>query len=147
MPHFKVKTMPLVVQKCQFAFAGLFLLLHKNNTVPVPPCPLDLCQSGHVSDGYFFHWNFEEKSWFVLFFMSETCRNSFFLYWNFDKNCYFVVFFQELNECKNLQFNFSSQNFSLERNFFKWDGKVTKIWHLLFHRIWKNNYFKKEQDI
>ena len=40
---------------------------------------------------------------------------------------------------KNPQFNFSCQNLSLERNFFKWDGKETKILHLLFHRIWKNN--------
>ena len=24
-------------------------------------------------------------------------------------------------------------------NFFKWDGKITKIWHLIFHRIWKKN--------
>ena len=39
---------------------------------------------------------------------------------------------------KNPQFNFSSQNLSIERNFFKWYGKVTKWWHLLFHRIWKN---------
>ena len=54
-----------------------------------------------------------------------------------EKSC-FVVFFHEWNEWKNPQFNFSSQNLSIERNFFKWDGKVTKIWHLLFHRIWKN---------
>ena len=33
--------MPLVVQKCQFAFAGLFLLLHKKNTT-VPVLPHDL---------------------------------------------------------------------------------------------------------
>ena len=26
-------------------------------------------------------------------------------------------------------FNFSTQNLSIESNFFKWDGKVTKIWH------------------
>ena len=45
--------------------------------------------------------------------------------------------FHEWNEWKKPQFNFSSQNISLERNFFKWDGKVTKIEHLLFHRIWK----------
>ena len=34
--------------------------------------------------------------------------------------------------------------------FFKWDGKVTKIWHLLFQRIWKNknfiSYFFKLKD-
>ena len=46
-------------------------------------------------------------------------------------------FFFEWNEWKNPQFNFASQNLSIERNFFKWDGKETKILHLLFHRIWK----------
>ena len=60
--------------------------------------------------------------------------NSYFMHWDFDEKRYFVVFF---HEWKNPQFNFLSQNLSLERNFFKWDGKVTKIWHLLFHRIWK----------
>ena len=55
--------------------------------------------------------------------------NSYFLHWNFDwKNC-FVVFFLEWNEWKNLQFNFSSPNHSIERNFFKWDGEETKILH------------------
>ena len=68
-------------------------------------------------------------------------KNNYFLHWNFYKKSCFVVFFHEWNEWKNLQFNFSSQNLiSIERNFFKWDGKVTKILHLLFHRIWKN-YF------
>ena len=50
------------------------------------------------------------------------------------------MFFHEWNEQKKPQFNFSisSQNLSIiECNFFKWDAKVTKIWHLLFHRIWK----------
>ena len=64
--------------------------------------------------------------------------NSYFLHWNFDWKSCFVVFFLEWNEWKNPQFNFSSQNLSIERNFFKWDGKETKISHLLFHRIWKN---------
>ena len=67
---------------------------------------------------------------------------SYFLHWNFDKKSCFVVFFHEWNEWKNPQFNFSSQNLSLERNFFKWDGKVTKIWRLLFHRIWKKMFMK-----
>ena len=62
-------------------------------------------------------------------------RNSYFLHWIFDEKSCFVVFF---HEWKNPQLNFSSQNLSIERNFFKWDGKVTKIRHLLFHRIWKN---------
>ena len=56
-----------------------------------------------------------------------------------EKSC-FVVFFHEWNECKNPQLNFLSQNLSIECNFFKWDGKVTKIKHLLLHRIWKK-YF------
>ena len=47
------------------------------------------------------------------------------------------MFFREWNEWKNPQFNFSSQYLSIERNFFKRDGNVTKISHLLFHRIWK----------
>ena len=69
---------------------------------------------------------------------SETSsKNSYFLHWNFDWKSCFVVFFHEWNEWKNPQFNFSSQDLSIEGNFFKWDGKVTKIWHLLFHRIWK----------
>ena len=42
-----------------------------------------------------------------------------------------------MKRVKNPQFNFLSQNLSIERNFFKWDGKETKISHLLFHRIWK----------
>ena len=67
-------------------------------------------------------------------------KNSYFLHWNFDWKSCFVVFFLEWNEWKNPQFNFSSQNLSIERNFFKWDGKETKILHLLFHRIWKK-YF------
>ena len=70
---------------------------------------------------------------------SKLC-NSYFLHWNFDWKSCFVVFFHEWNEWKNPQFNFSSQDLSIERNFFKWDGKVTKISHLLFHRIWKNNF-------
>ena len=50
----------------------------------------------------------------------------------------FVVFF--FTSEKNPQFNFSSQNpVGIERNFFKWDGKVTKIWHILFHRIFGKN--------
>ena len=54
-------------------------------------------------------------------------KNSYFLHWNFDWKSCFVVFFLEWGEWKNPQFNFSSQNLSIERNFFKWDGKETKI--------------------
>ena len=35
-------------------------------------------------------------------------------------------FFTSETKWKNPQFNFLSQNLSIERNFFKWDGKVTK---------------------
>ena len=49
------------------------------------------------------------------------------------------MFFHDWNEW--IQFNFWSQNLSIERNFFKWKGKVTKIWHLIFHRIWKKVVF------
>ena len=73
----------------------------------------------------------------ILRNIRSTGWNSYFLHWNFDWKSCFVVFFLEWNEWKNPQFNFSSQNLSIERNFFKWDGKVTKISHLLFHRIWK----------
>ena len=75
------------------------------------------------------------KSWPEYRFHLEY-KNSYFLHWNFDWKSCFVVFFLEWNEWKN-PFNFSSQNLSIERNFFKWDGKETKILHLLFHRIWK----------
>ena len=71
----------------------------------------------------------------------STIQNCYFLHWNFDWNRCFVMFFHEWNEWKNPQFNFSSQYLSIERNFFKWDGKVTKISHLLFHRIRKNFFF------
>ena len=63
--------------------------------------------------------------------------------WNFDMKSCFVVFFHECNEWKNPKFNFSSQNLSIEHNFFKWDEKVTKIWNVLFHRIWKKRDFQK----
>ena len=74
--------------------------------------------------------DFQSLQWTLL-------RNCYFLHWNFDWKSCVVVFFHEWNEWKNPQFNFSSQDLSIERNFFKWDGKVTKISHLLFHRIWK----------
>ena len=70
--------------------------------------------------------------------LKKWCKNSYFLNWNFVRKSCFVVFFLEWNVWKNPQFNFSGQNLSLERNFFKWDGKVTKVWNLLLHRIWKN---------
>ena len=44
-------------------------------------------------------------------------RNSYFLHWNFDWKSCFVVFSLQWNEWKNQQFNFSSQNLSIECNF------------------------------
>ena len=73
----------------------------------------------------------------------KKLQNSYFLHWNFDEKSCFVVFFHEWNEWKNPQFNFSSQNLSIECNFFKWDGKETKISHPLFHRIRKKIFFNK----
>ena len=71
--------------------------------------------------------------------------NAYFLHGELDKKSCFMMFFHEWNEWKKPQFNFSNQNLSLGRNFFKWDGKVTKIWHLLFHRIWKNKFSNVHQ--
>ena len=55
----------------------------------------------------------------LLSYISQTSegRNSYFLHWYFDWKSCFVVFFHEWNEWKNPQFNFSSQNLSIERNF------------------------------
>ena len=85
--------------------------------------------------------NFKINHNMLLSYISQTSegRNSYFLQWYFDWKSCFVVFFLEWNEWKSPQFNFSSKNLSIELNFFKWDGKETKILHLLlFHRIWKN---------
>ena len=73
-------------------------------------------------------------------------RNSYFQHWYFDWKCCSVVFFLEWNKLRNPQFNFSSQNLCIKCNFFKWEGKETKILHLLFHRIWKN-IFSVRYDI
>ena len=91
--------------------------------------------------------NMEKMQYIYMHYHFENCqlekkeRNSYFLHWNFDWKICFVVFFLEWNEWKTPQFNFSSQNLSIERNFFKWDGKETKILRLLFHRIWKRFLF------
>ena len=55
--------------------------------------------------------------------IEKKVGNNYFLHWNFDKKSYFVVFFHEWNEWKNPQFNFSSQNLSIECNFFRWGVK------------------------
>ena len=69
-------------------------------------------------------------------------KRCYFLHWYFDWKSCFVVFFHGWNEWKNPQFNFSktSQDLSIEHNLFKWDGKVTKISHLLFHKIRKKKF-------
>ena len=82
-------------------------------------------------------------SWGRYFFSGSDfrLRNNYFLHWNYDEKSWFGVFFHEWNEWKNPQLNFSSQNLSIEHNCFKWDGKLTKIWHndtYFSHRIWKN---------
>ena len=38
-----------------------------------------------------------------------------------------MVFYTSETSENNLQFNFSCQNLSIECNFLKWDGKVTKV--------------------
>ena len=55
------------------------------------------------------------------------------------KSCFVGFFYEKRTINKNQQFNFLSQNLSLESNYFKWDGKETKIYmrRLLFHRIWR----------
>ena len=71
-----------------------------------------------VDNSYFLHWNFRGKSCFMVFFLKWKIHNS-----TFPVNIF---------------------RLSLEHNFFKWDGKVTKIWHLVFfHRIWKNQFCQR----
>ena len=86
---------------------------------------------------YLYVWGNKAKN-SCMFMTMYYFRNSYFLHWNFDWKSCFVVFFLEWNEWKNPQFNFLSQNLSIECNFSKCDGKETKLLHLLFHRIWKN---------
>ena len=57
------------------------------------------------------------------FFQAMCIKNRYFLHWNFDWKSCFVVFFLEWNKWKNPQFNFLSQNLSIECNFFKWEWK------------------------
>ena len=66
------------------------------------------------------------KSYENVHQLNDVCNRSIqqeilscFLHWNFDWKSCFVVFFLEWNEWKNTQFNFSSQNLSIECNFFK----------------------------
>ena len=65
-------------------------------------------------------------------------KNIYFLHWNFDEKSCFVVFFHEWNEWKNPQFNFSSQNLSIEHNFFQMRCKSKQYMTPTFpKRIWK----------
>ena len=62
----------------------------------------------------------------------------------FDKKSCFVGFFYEKRMInKNQQFNFLSENLSLESNYFKWDGNVWawKVYNVQYERtiIIKNN--------
>ena len=64
-----------------------------------------------------FYW------WRLIYWKGKSLLlEIYFLHWNFDWKSCFVVFFLEWNEWKNPQFNFSSQNLSIEPKFFKWDG-------------------------
>ena len=74
--------------------------------------------------------NFMELFYFRYFSYEKTLRHL--LRWN----CH-----EGNGWKKSTKFNFSSQNLRIECNFFKWDGKVTKIWYLFFHRIRKKWIF------
>ena len=76
-----------------------------------------------------FHQILEQLN--IHFMQNLALIKSYYLLWFFDRKSCFVMFFLEWNEWKNSQFNFSCQNLSLERNFFIWDGKITKILQLL----------------
>ena len=54
-------------------------------------------------------------------------------------NNFFIISSFLILYTKNFKFFFFNSSKS-QCNFFKWDGKETKILHLLFHRIWKSNY-------
>ena len=73
----------------------------------------------------------------TLLLRSEKRRNSHFLYRNFDIKK--VVMWSFFTSEKN---HISSQNLSIERNFFQWDGKLTQdMTPILFHRIWRKKIF------
>ena len=82
----------------------------------------NVLKNSTIFDSYEF-WEFE-----IVFFYTDILIGKVFL-WRF------------FLEWKNPQFNFSSQNLGIEHNFYKWDGKETKILHLLFHWIWKKQLF------
>ena len=67
-------------------------------------------------------------------FGSLNYYTSYFVHWK----VFCDVFFHLVKRVtKKRNSTFWVQNLSTEQNFFKWEGKVTKIWHLLFERIWK----------
>ena len=90
----------------------LILLLSRSNMIPIWMCWKNLYWLVHLD---------------LATELDLRYGISYILYWNFDEKSCFVVFVQEWNEWKNPHFNFSSQNLSIERNFFKWDGKISKI--------------------
>ena len=70
-----------------------------------------------------------------LFRNHYTYKIAIFYIENFDQKSCFVRFF---HEWKIHNLTFLVKILSLEIYiFFKWDWKVTKIWHLISHRIWK----------
>ena len=58
---------------------------------------------------------------------------------------YFSVFLHKGMNKKNLPFklalHLNLSAFSIVANFFKWYGKITKVWLLLFSRIWRIIFF------
>ena len=67
---------------------------------------------------------------FLVFFDDFQIGNRikkviFHIHWNFDEKSCFVMFFHEWNKWKNPQFKISSKNLSIEHNFFKWNRNVT----------------------
>ena len=81
------------------------------NYWPVSKCCFYLIMSTWNLD---FHVRNEISSRLEL---KKFLNNSYFLHWNFDSKSCFVVFFLLWNKWKNPQFNFSSQNLSIECNF------------------------------
>ena len=72
---------------------------------------------------YLKFFNIKSRKKLLSRLLRYESNNSYFLHWNFDWKSCFVVFFLEWNEWKNPQFNFLSQNLSIECNFFKWEWK------------------------
>ena len=91
-----------------------------------------------LSCSAFVRWEFL-ISWCLNYWVS--CKNNNRVY---QENCLFFKFSKNINLWLGTRIFILSQkksiiqfrqNLSLEGNFFNWDGKVNKIWHLLFQRI------------